>query len=408
MIKLRFNFMDVFSAARLGFNGKKIQIGTIGVFLGFIIYSLFSYFGFLISKWQWVEIWRQYKYCPIPYPFHTVHFNVWGWIIWAIGLLGAFFILTVTLTAISKTTYEQLKGDEFYEVREAFKFGFKYWKGSFLAPITLIIFIAIIVVMGILWGWWIGRIPYAGQLLTGIFSPFLFAAALFVVYLAVIFFVSLIISPAVVSTTKSDTFDTLFENFSVINSQTWRFVLWEWILKATTCIGAFIFGFFLKKSLTVMHLAIGVLQGQRHWLEVMWNNARWYLPPLPAFPITQIDDFFARFLPVMLQPHNFISGNWANSWGGFFLGIFFYILGFLVVGFALSMWAAGQTVIYTVLVKMKDEKNLLEQKEELFEEELEEEKPEVKVEKPAVEEKEEKPKKTTTKKEKKIKEEEKE
>jgi len=398
MFKLRFNFMDVFSAARLGFNGKKIQIGTIGVFVSFVFYSIISYLAFWASQYSWLEIWREYKYCPIPYPFHIVHFNVWGWIIWAVGILAAFFILMVTITAISKTTYEQLKGDEFYEVKEAFKFGFKYWKGSFLAPITLIIFIAIIVIMGILWGLLIGRIPYAGQLLTGVFSIFLFAAALFVIYLIIIFFVSLIISPAVVATTKSDTFDTLFENFSVINSQTWRFVLWEWMLKVTTCIGTLIFGFFLKKSLTVMHIAIATIQGPRQWLEVMWNNARWYLPPLPALPIEQIEDFFASFLPVMLQPHNFTPGNWANSWGGFFLGIFFYVLAFIVIGFSLSMWAAGQTVIYTVLVKMKDEKNLLEQKEELFEEE-ELGKPEVEVEKP-LEETEEKPTKKKQDKEK--------
>ncbi len=400
MVKLRFNFMDVFSAARLGFNGKKIQIGTIGVFFGFVVYSLVSYGAFLASKWNWLEVWRTFKYLPVPYPFHTVHFNIWGWIIWAIGLVVVFWILSVTLTAISKTTYEQLKGDEFYEVREAFKFGLKYWKGSFLAPITLIIFIAIIVIMGILWGVSIGRIPHFGQVITGLFSPFLFAAALFIIYLAVIFFVSLIISPAVVATTKSDTFDTLFENFSIINSQTWRFVLWEWILKVTTCIGTFIFGFFLKNSLTVMHRALAIFQGPRQYIEVVWNNARWFLPPLPAFPITQIEDFFARFLPVIFQQHTFISGDVANNLGGFFLGIFFYILGFLVIGFALSMWSAGQTVIYIVLVKLKDEKNLLEQKEELFEEEFEEEKPEVKVEKP-VGEKEEKPKRKRTRKKKK-------
>ena len=389
MIKLQFNFMDVFSAARLGFNGKKIQIGTIGVFIGFVIYTIFTYFALWVSKWHWLTIWREYRYFPVPYPLNVAHFNPWGWIIWIIGLLLVFFFITITLTAISKTTYEQLKGDEFYEVKEAFKFAFKNWKGSFLAPITLIIFIAIIVLMGIVWGVTIGRIPHFGQAVTGAFSPFLFAAALFVVYLGVVFFVSLIISPAVVATTKSDTFDTLFENFSVVNSQTWRFFLWEFILKIITGIGAFIFGFFLKKSLTVMHLALGVLQGPRHWLEGVWNNARWYLPPLPAFPIPQIDDFFARFLPVFFQHHSFASGDVAVNIGGFCLGIFFYILGFLVLAFILSMWSAGQTIIYTVLVKMKDEKNLLEQKEELFEEEITEEKPETKVEKAAGEEKQE-------------------
>jgi hypothetical protein len=102
----------------------------------------------------------------------------------------------------------------------------------------------------------------------------------------------------------------------------------------------------------------------------------------------QIEDFFARFLPVLLQPHIMLVGSWGDKFGGFILGLFFYILGFLVIGFAWSMWSAGQTIIYIVLVKLKDEKNLLEQKEELFEEELEEENLDVNVEKPkATEEK---------------------
>jgi hypothetical protein len=385
MIKLRFNWMDVFSAARLGFNGKKIQIGTIGVMLAAIAYSIVTYVALVASKWGWLEIWRTFKYIPIPYPFHPIHFSIWGWVIWIIGLLITFFILTLTMTALCKTTYEQLKGDEFFEVKEAFKYAFKYWKGSFLAPITLLIFIAVIVFAGMVCGF-VGRIPHAGQVILCLFLPFFFAGALFVVYLGVIFIVSLFISPAVVATTKSDTFDTLFENFSIINSQTWRFILWEVICKGTTAVGAFIFGLFLKKSLQVMHIVIGFWQGPRRWLEVMWNNGRWYLPPVPAFPFPQIDDFVARYVPVMFQSHTFTTGDVATTIGGFLLGLFFYLLAFIVIGFGIAMWSAGQTVIYVVLVKMKDEKNLLEQKEELFEEDFEEE-PEVTVEKPSKEEK---------------------
>ena len=142
------------------------------------------------------------------------------------------------------------------------------------------------------------------------------------------------------------------------------------------------FGGFLKKSLTVMHEVIAVLQGPRGWLEVMWGNGRWYLSHLPVLPFAQLDDFFSRYLPVFMQQQNFTTGDVATTIGGFFLGLFFYLLAFVVLGFGLSMWSAGQTLIYIVLVKMKDEKNLLEQKEELFEEEFNED-TDVTVEKPA-------------------------
>jgi len=44
----------------------------------------------------------------------------------------------------------------------------------------------------------------------------------------------------------------------------------------------------------------------------------------------------------------------------------------------LSIQGSGQTLIYTILVKIKDNKNLLEEKEELFGEEFEEEEEEKK------------------------------
>ena len=39
----------------------------------------------------------------------------------------------------------------------------------------------------------------------------------------------------------------------------------------------------------------------------------------------------------------------------------------------MSIQGSGQTLIYTILVKIKDNKNILEEKEELFGEEFEEE-----------------------------------
>lgn len=55
------------------------------------------------------------------------------------------------------------------------------------------------------------------------------------------------------------------------------------------------------------------------------------------------------------------------------MGGTFYLLAFIVLGYAMAIQGSGQTLIYTILVKIKDNKNLLEEKEELFGEEFEEE-----------------------------------
>ncbi len=373
MMFMHFNYKDVFRAGRLGFSAKKMWVGFLGLLIGIVGYSILAYLAFLSSGWKWQEIWRAYRYIPIPYPLGAVDLTPWGWVIWGVGSLFLAFVGLLTLASISKITFEQLRGDEFYEAKEAARFALKNWKGVFLSPVTLLIFIGVILLIGFVFGLW-GRLPYFGQLFTGIFAIPIFAGALFCVYLMVVFLVSLFMAPAIVATTESDTFDTLFETFSVINDQPWRFVLWEVLLTAVKGVGVFILAWFAKQALLLTDWALRLWQGPRGWMSMVWSNGIWYLPTCP--PIPALERICEGCLPTLLVPHQALMGTWADKWGGFFMGLSFYFVGLFVLAFGMSIWASGQTLIYTVLVKIKDEKNLLEKKEEVMREERVEEKPE--------------------------------
>ncbi len=366
MMFMHFNYKDVFRAGRLGFSAKKIWVGFLGILIGLIGYSILAYLALLTSGWKWQEIWRAYRYIPIPYPLGAVHLAPWSWVLWGVGALFFAFVGLLTIASISKITFEQLRGDEFYEAKEAARFALRNWKGVFLSPLTLIIFVGVILLIGFVFGVW-GRIPYFGQLFTGIFAIPIFAGALFCVYLMVVFVVSLIMAPPIVATTESDTFDTLFETFSVVNDQPWRFVLWEILLKAVEALGVFILACFVKRALLLTDWALRLWQGPRAWMSMTWSNGLWYLPTCP--PIQALEGICERFLPSLLVPHQALMGTWADKWGGFFLGLSFYFVAIFVLAFGMAIWASGQTLIYTVLVKIKDEKNLLERKEEVIREE---------------------------------------
>ncbi len=369
MVSLEFTYKDAFKSARLGFSPKKMWILFEGIFLAVLGYSIITYLAYLSSGWGIKEIWQQYRYIPLP--IFNSHLKWYGWLIWILGDLYAFYIYAVSFTAVSKVTFEQLRGDEFYEIKEAWRFARKNWKGAFLSPIYLIFFIALLVFTGMLFGL-VGRIPHVGQILISLLGIPLFAGAFFIVYLTVVLFVTFTIAPAVVATTESDTFDTLFESFSVINDQTWRFILWEFILGIVAFLGVLIFGVFMKYALHLTKWAIGFWQGPRGWWNIMWNNAHWYLY------VSWLPVEIGKYFPSLITPFKFVSAGNAGavtSFGGFLLGLIFYTIVFTVVSYGLSIWSAGQTIIYTVLVKLKDEKNLLEKKEESFEEEaLEQEK----------------------------------
>lgn len=365
-MELQYRWQDVFRAGRLGFSPRKIGVAVKGIFYGALIYSILSYAALMVSGWQITEVWQQYRL--IPSPFVQGNLNLIGLIIYVVACIVALFFYLVTLTAISKITFEQLKGDEFYEGREAWAFARKNWKGAFGSPIFLAIIIGVLLLVGFVMGL-VFKIPHVGPVFIGLFSFPLIAGAFFIVYLTIVACVVLLIAPAVVAATDSDTFDTVFEAFSVINDQTWRFIVWQLLLLLTTIVCVFVFAYLAKTAIALTNLAISYWAGE-NWF-VMWKNAKWYLYMPNFFPL-----ILAKWFPSLLFPQSpFVTEGIAKSTliGSFFLGGTFYLLAFIVLGYAISIQGSGQTLIYTILVKIKDNKNLLEEKEELFGEEFEEE-----------------------------------
>ena len=361
-----FNFKDVLRSMRLGFSAKKIWVGFLGILVGTIFYAILSYVALTLTPdWNWVTVWREYRYIPVPIAGYTV-MPWYSWAIWIVGVALFVIVNLLAIGAISKITYEQVKGNEFYEITEAIKFSIKHWKGIVLSPITTIIICGVILLCGFIFGL-VGRIPYLGQLAIGLlFVPIAFGA-LFLVYLTIVLFLSFLIAPSVVGTTKSDTFDTLFEVFSVLNDQTWRVVVWEALVAFFSVAGICILAWFTKKALTLTYFTIPLWQGPRGWFTAVWQNGIWYLPSCP--PVVWVENLAGRFLPTLLFPHTWATQNWATAFGGFCIGIGFHFIAFFVLAYGISVWSAGQTMVYTVLVKIKDDKNLLEVKEEEFEEE---------------------------------------
>jgi hypothetical protein len=115
---------------------------------------------------------------------------------------------------------------------------------------------------------------------------------------------------------------------------------------------------------------------------------------MPWLPV-----WVAKWYPTLIVPTEFISAGsesltqfpgFTTEIGSFLLGLSFYMVIFIIIGYGISTFSAGQTLIYTILVKIKDEKDLLVKEEKLFETELEEkEEVEVKVKKERKEKKKE-------------------
>ncbi|MDD3803090.1 MAG: hypothetical protein PHW02_01720 [bacterium] len=362
MIKLHYNFKDLFRSTRLGLSIKKMFVMLCSLLAGVFAYSVFTYIAYMANGSSFSLIWSTYKFIPVPVFGYTA-LTWYSWIIWGIGTALFFIAFIFGQTAVAKITFEQLKGNEFYEMKESVKYAFKYWKSAFLAPVTLVILIALMFLGAFIFGL-IGRIPYFGPLFILLLLVPIIFGALFTVYLMIVLFISMFISPVVTGTSKSDTFDTLFEIFSLVWDHPWRLVIWGGLIGGLSALGFVVFSVIVKYTLEITRWALSVWNNGS-WLTI-WSNGFYFLPPVPAYTITEkITGYVA---PFMLSMHNFTAGNWAVTLTSFIMGILLYIIGFTVISYFVTSWTAGLTILYINLVKMKDDVNLLEEKEEDFDE----------------------------------------
>lgn len=375
-VKLHYNFKDVFRAARFGLSVKKMWVQFVGLLLGSFFYSIFSYLALLQSGFSFREIWGTYKLLPLAF-FEVL--SGAGSIFHIIGII--LFLLTFFIfgTAVSKIHFEQLKGDEFYEIKESLKFSLTKGKASFLTPILLIVLIFLILLTGFIWGL-ISRIPFIGTLIFILFSIPAFFTCLFLIYIFVSLTVSIFISPSIVGTTGNDTFDTLFEIFSTINEEPFRLFLYELLLFGVVFVSGSIFALFVSKAILV---AIAVLSKAYPLFPQIVQKAHSLLPDYRF--LGKFYDYFnligaSALLFIPSDPGNL--GLWGNILG-WFLGLFGYAVIFMVLSYLTSMFFAGNNFIFIALYKKKDEIDLLKEEEEpeSYMPEIEEEKEKEKEEK---------------------------
>lgn len=362
MTKLHFNYKDIFRALRLGFSAKKVWMMFLGLFFGVVGYSGITYLAHLIAGSDLLTIWSESRLLPVPdqllYPFPW-----YSWVLYGVGVLFFVCAVLITGTAVSKVTYEQLRGDEFYESREAFRFAFRHYSSVLASPLLLAGFVALLVAAGLIAGL-LSSIPYFGELFVGLVAVPAFLAALFIVYLLVVLLFGLLIGPSIVGATRNDTFDTIFEVFSCVNEQPGRLIWYVAIVAGLSKIGSFLFAVASSVAGRIAYMTVRPFAGAK--LDDIMANAAFYfnitLPEWSPETIRQAFTGIADWLgfPQIYTTGQYSSVNWANDISSAFTGMAFYVVLLLVIAFGCTVWFSGNTLVYAVLAKKKDDKNILE------------------------------------------------
>ena len=342
---LHFNYKDIFRAFRYGFSAKKLWVIILTLFGSLIVYNIFTYIALIIGGDSFSGIWQYFRLFP------TIETSISPWyvnIIWYVGIILAALTYWIGITTITKITIEQLKGDEFYEIKEAFKFSMKFLGAMIASPLLMIIFIGLLVGSGLVLAL-IGKIPYFGPIVIGLMSIPAFAVSLFIVYLLIILFFTFILTPIIVGVTKSDAFDTLFEVFSCVDDQPWRLITYQSILAVMSVVGIILLGYFTTKAITIGTGILKILMGAG--IEKILASSTYFIK-LPELPF--INGFFN------IPQVGILSGNWAEIIAAVLLAITYYGIIFFVIGYGITIWTTGNTLAYIIIVKKKDDRNLLE------------------------------------------------
>ncbi|MEO0236359.1 MAG: hypothetical protein ABIM42_06320 [candidate division WOR-3 bacterium] len=359
-VSLSFSFRDIWSGIRYSFSFKKLWTQLQGLVIGAVLYSVFAYLALMVSGLSLKEIWESWRFIPLPF---GESFNFIGKILLAIGVILFVISNYIYAVAVGKITFEQLKGDEFFEVGEAFKFARRKGWPVITAPLSILFVIVFILLLGVILGLF-GKIPFVGEIILLIFAIPAIVMCFFLVYLFFAFLLSWILSPAVVSSSESDTFDTLFEVFSTLNEQPFRFVLYQVYTGIIALFTSSFFAWALGRAAWIMDkvLSISWLMGDK--FRTIVTIGKYYLPSSPVYylvsPFLNLLGVSGILNAEYVLPHATVTAHLV----GFFFGIGFYIMIFLVLAQFINSWTVGTLISYLVIVKKKDDLDLLELKKE--------------------------------------------
>lgn len=363
-MKFYFDLRDIFRATRLAFSGKKIWVFLKANLFGYAVYWVFSYLAFIVSGNNLMDSIHNFGLYPCIYAIDSTSF--FSHIIYWIGVVFWILAIFFACTGVSRITYKQLKGNEFYSAGDAQKFVSKHRIPIFMSWISILL-IALFFIVGAMLFALIGKIPFVGEIIFALLYIAYFFGAIFTIYTLIVFLVSIIYSPAIVGTMEEDTMGTVFQSYSITWSQPWRIIAYHLILLPIMLIGVQIFKLVWISGYKFINTIFGM-----DWLmgEKLRNVVGWATdlvnPGITLFKNAKSTIEFGgnEKLHSLLSLQEGASLSATEYIAGTILAIVLFTLLISILSYGLSVLSVGETIILTILKKKSNNENILERSDE--------------------------------------------
>ena len=377
--KLHFKYKDIFLAPRIGLSPKKIWIFILGNLTGYIGYWVLSFLAMIVSNVNIIE--ALYDFGLYPYLAGN-DYSTFSWIIFYFGILFWLYCLLISSTATSSLTIRQLRGEHFHSINEAIDDALKKWKTILFSPISFVVILLSLFLIGSLFAL-IGSIPYIGSILLAITYPFYFFGAIFLLFTFLVFLSSFLMLPSLVGVYDEDTVGSVFQSYQILYNQPWRLIFYNLLLLPLIVISLNIFSWFYETSFAMINFIFAELIGSTFSNVLSYAtsilNIDFILDNISVlqnftFQLKTISlDIIGFFVFLFNETTNLLVSTLPdltyNSDGGYITSIetvsgliisiiiIFIYISFISYGF--SILAVGETIIFIIFKKLIENEDLI-------------------------------------------------
>ncbi len=335
---MHWNYKDLFRAPRLGLGLKKIF--TLWVALGavWLLHTVGSYLVWILNGEPASMLWAMDRLLP-----RVAYGDLSSWparLVFLCFVVLSFWVLYLAFTAHARLVVEHLRGNEFLTVGEAYRFAFSQGHSVFSTFVFLgvvLFFLFLLLGLYVL----LGAIPWLGDAILVLGLPVALFLSLFFVYLALALVLQFFLGPVVSAVIRSDAFDGVFELLTTLNLQVWRYVGYQLVSLFMSAISGVV-------ALAVFWLMLGLIKSVMVLVPMSADKLSWYATfaralffgaafPGPPAPLPTALAWFLGWLTALLE------------WG--------VLLG--IPALILSVFWAGQTLLFLVIAQKKDDLDYL-------------------------------------------------
>ncbi len=369
MFEFYFDIRDIFKVPRAAFSIRRIAVHFRALVVAFFVYDVFSYVGLAISGISFTSAFSRYYLFPpiLSFIAESAQISPAGVIIQLVGIFLFILINYIAGAAVAKITLEQLRGNSFYTAKESWAFVRRNWLAVITPPVIIFLFVSILIGVVLLFGA-IGLIPFVGEFLVSLTVFPSYFIGLSILLFVVIGFFGFALTPAIVGSAGGDTFETTFELFSTVTNKPLRLIVYETVHTLFSALCTMVFAIVSILGIWISISFLTVVMGSK-FLAIF--SLAWGM--LPSFVKFLFSSHFLGGALSWVKPGYIefagLPGVWDIIVSTVFVFGLYAIIG-VIVAYALSVHNVGQTIIYIILRKNKDDENLLEAFDAEYEEAL--------------------------------------